>query len=65
MNEGTVPEDLQEAYLVPINEWKGKRCQFKNLSGIYTPSIHGKVFDKVMLEIIRYASEWRMGEKLC
>ena len=61
--EGRVPQDWQDACLVPIYKGKGDKMNCSNYRGISLLSVVGKLYGRVLIERVKQVTEMRIGEE--
>ena len=61
--EGKVPQEWQDACVVPIYKGKGDKMACKNYRGISLLSVVGKIYGKVLVAKVKELTRERVGEE--
>ena len=51
--------------IVLLYKWKGDKYECSNSRGIILLSVVGKLYDRVLIKIVRAGTECAIGEELC
>ena len=61
--ERKVPQDWQDACLVPLYKGKGDKMKCMNYRGISLLSVVGKIYGRVLIERVKAITEGQIGEE--
>src|ERR1044072_7454424 len=61
--EGKVPQEWQDACIVPIYKGKGNKMVCKNYRGISLLSVVGKIYGRVSVSRVKELTRERVGEE--
>ncbi len=63
LGRGVVPADWTKAIIVPVYKGKGRRGEGGSYGGISLLSIHGEVYEKVIIERVQRLTEEKISEE--